>query len=233
MAKETAYAWNEDAVRRIRATVQAHEREIHRLKQNMLPHTAPDGKLWLPFKNNSSESAPAFGIMAVTTTADIVGGQAILVCDKPSTTFYRQYVINSSLEVAAGDYGFCTMQSPALILYDTGTPAVNAGWGPKSGQWTLSVNYPQTTLVVGLVDSTNKILYGTLNTIDRVLGKTDAAHAKAASGTVSIWAGTAGSESDTTINVTGVWNSFAAVAITKWVEVEWINGQPFLVAAEC
>lgn len=66
----------------------------------------------------------------------------------------------------------------------------------------------------------------------QLLGKTDASHAKGASGTVSVWAGTPGSESDTGVNVTA-YNRFSAVATTKWV---WLNhnGDGFyLVAAEC
>ena len=66
------------------------------------------------------------------------------------------------------------------------------------------------------------------------LGKTDASHAKGASGTISIWAGTTkGSETDTGENLTGVYNRFADIAITKWVHVEWINGGWELSAGEC
>ncbi len=66
------------------------------------------------------------------------------------------------------------------------------------------------------------------------VGKTDAAIDKGNSGTVSIWAGTTkGSESDTGDNITGVYNRFADIAITKWVHVEWVNGGWELSAAEC
>lgn len=65
------------------------------------------------------------------------------------------------------------------------------------------------------------------------LGKTDASHAKGASGTVSIYAGaTAGSESDTGVNVTA-WNRFADVDSGKWVHVTWRGNGWDLSAAEC
>lgn len=53
----------------------------------------------------------------------------------------------------------------------------------------------------------------------RLLGKTDAAHNKGATGTVSIYGGgTSGSETDTTINVTA-YNRFGNIASGKWVYV--------------
>lgn len=63
-------------------------------------------------------------------------------------------------------------------------------------------------------------------------GKTDAAHNKGASGTVSIWSGTKGSETDTTENVTA-WNTFANIGSGKWVVVAWVDGGWELIAAEC
>lgn len=67
----------------------------------------------------------------------------------------------------------------------------------------------------------------------RCLGKTDASHAKGASGTVSLYSGTPGSETDTTENLTGVWNKFAAIGSGKWVWVDWQDGMPYETAAEC
>lgn len=65
-----------------------------------------------------------------------------------------------------------------------------------------------------------------------IIGKTDAAIAKGASGTISVWDGTQGSESDTTDNVTA-YNYFGDIAITKWVAVvETVRGY-IILAAEC
>jgi hypothetical protein len=65
-----------------------------------------------------------------------------------------------------------------------------------------------------------------------MLGKTDASHAKGASGTISIWSGAIGSEVDTGVNVTA-YNRFANVTSGKWVMVLSIQGRLYLVAAEC
>jgi hypothetical protein len=66
-----------------------------------------------------------------------------------------------------------------------------------------------------------------------IVGKADAAIAKSASGTISVWDGaTQGSESDTTDNVTA-WNYFGDVASGKWVAVvETVRGY-IIIAAEC
>lgn len=66
-----------------------------------------------------------------------------------------------------------------------------------------------------------------------LLGKTDASHAKGATGTISIYDGaTLGSEADTGENVTA-YNRFADVASGKWVHVlEHIRGYE-LISCEC
>lgn len=71
-----------------------------------------------------------------------------------------------------------------------------------------------------------------------ILGKTDAAINKNASGTVSIYGqlgDTTGSETDTDDNIEDVYNRFANVAINKWVYVlPSFGGNGYeLIAAEC
>lgn len=64
------------------------------------------------------------------------------------------------------------------------------------------------------------------------LGKTDSAHNKGNSGTISIYVGTAGSESDSGDNVSS-YNHFADLATTKYVVTARIAGNEYLVAGEC
>ena len=64
------------------------------------------------------------------------------------------------------------------------------------------------------------------------LGKTDAAHNKSASGTVSLWGGALGSETDTGINVTA-YNKFANVLTGRFVMVVHTGHGWYLIAAEC
>lgn len=67
-----------------------------------------------------------------------------------------------------------------------------------------------------------------------LLGKTDAAHAKGATGTISIYTGTTkGSETDSGRNIEGVYNRFADLAADKWVLLHWVAGGWELIAGEC
>ena len=66
----------------------------------------------------------------------------------------------------------------------------------------------------------------------RLLVKTDAAHAKSASGTCSIYTGTPGSESDTGENITA-YNKFADLASGKWAWAANNGSGWYLIAGEC
>ena len=67
-----------------------------------------------------------------------------------------------------------------------------------------------------------------------VLVKTDASHAKGATGTVSIYSGTTkGSETDTGLNLTGVYNRFATLASGKWALAFPVDAGWELWAGEC
>lgn len=66
------------------------------------------------------------------------------------------------------------------------------------------------------------------------LGKTDAALNKGSSGTISIWSGTTkGSETDTTVNTTSVYNRFGNIASGKFVLLCWVDNGWELVAGDC
>lgn len=65
-------------------------------------------------------------------------------------------------------------------------------------------------------------------------GKTDASHAADGSGTISIWSGTPGSETDTTYNITSVFNKWGSdLASGTWVKVERIHRKPYITLAKC
>jgi len=68
--------------------------------------------------------------------------------------------------------------------------------------------------------------------ISSMLGKTDAAINKGASGAVSIYIGAGGGETDTSADVTA-YNHFGDVAANKWVLVTFWGGTFYLSAREC
>lgn len=64
------------------------------------------------------------------------------------------------------------------------------------------------------------------------LGKTSAAWTKGTSQTITLWAGTPGSEAALSDQVLA-WNKFADVASGKWVMLARANSSFYLIAAEC
>lgn len=138
---------------------------------------------WYPFYNDSGETIPGNAMMRVTDSTDAGqetgqsagSGNPILKCKKPSTEFWKRYVVNGPYEVEVGGFGWCLTRGPCLMIYDTGTPANGEGWGPKPGQWSLSKGYPCTTIVDDMhTSSAPKLLLGTLGEINTLLCKATA-----------------------------------------------------------
>lgn len=170
----------------------------------------------LPWKNDSSERCPPFGVFRVTG----VEGRRIKG-EKPSSTFGRMYAVNGDTAVPAGGTGQCCMGVGCLALFDTGSPANGEGWGPKPGQWALSRDYPRIATIGGVYDSTKKIARVTLGSIDSLFVKADSSIAKESTGTFSIWTRSGGT--DTTINVTA--RATLNFMETLFGVAEFINGE--------
>lgn len=73
---------------------------------------------------------------------------------------------------------------------------------------------------------------GDLRQSPHLLGKTSEAWAKGTSQTITLWAGTPGSEAELSDQVIA-WNKFANVASGKFVMVARANDTYYLIAAEC
>ncbi len=65
-----------------------------------------------------------------------------------------------------------------------------------------------------------------------IVGKMAGAIAKGSSGTVNVYHGAAGSETDSGSTITA-YNAFGDVAAGKWIAAAQINGTWYLIAAEC
>jgi hypothetical protein len=191
----------------------------------------------LLFYNNSGEEVPAYAIMAVTGVQELGTGEIVKKIAKPSTTFYREYIVNGSVAVANSSAGIYQKGPEVLVAYDTGTPAVGEGWGPKPGQWTISKNYPQTCCIAGITDAVNKIVLANLQTINEVIGKLDTALSQGSLATVNVWAGAGNSEFDTNMDITAYdWLMYYAspdIASGKKVVCRVINGCWYVTEAEC
>jgi hypothetical protein len=191
------------------------------------------------FKNDASESAPRWGVMRVTGAN--YDGKYITTA-KPNATLQRLYLVNVEGAVDAGKFGwgaYLTAETSSFdshyVLYDTGnTPAYGESWGPQNNTWTIKKDHPGF-----LIQGGNTGTGATSRTIaiqdvpQHVFGKADAAIANAASGTVRIYGGTQGSETDTGLTIASCYNYGPDIADEANVWVGWLGGKAYVQNMEC
>jgi hypothetical protein len=223
------YQFDAQSVRRIADAVKAIETRVSRLAAQGVSSKRLDAVQWVPFKNTTSEDAPRNAVMRVTGVVT-ANQEYYLECAKPSTTFGKMYAVNSPVAVPYNQFGLCATGGLLEVLYDAGTPAQGDGYGPKPDQWSLSKNYPQSALIHGLFDTTNKIALCEWMPISTGIGKANATIANRASGAISIWAGPFGTEVDITgMDISSAFNLGPSVASGDWLSWSIVNGEPCFV----
>jgi hypothetical protein len=190
----------------------------------------------IPIYNDSGETIPAFGVVAISDTypdAGITYKKAV----KPSTTWYNEWLLNGPSDVPAGDKGVAYRGPRALCKT---SPTNGQGFGPKPGQWELELGYPTIFLASGLHLSSGSVYvgFGEWRWITRIIGKlAEACSQGEAAVDVDVWGSTAGSEVDTTFNlVASDWlmkSGATDIASGKKVVCELINGIWYITEAEC
>lgn len=235
MAKKI-YGFDESQYARIADMLRAHESGT--LWPSDKPLAAPKlhPENHVRYHNDSGEAIPPFAVMRITGVNSSGTAPWRVKVSKPNTTFYRYYLVNGPVRCPVSDNGWGTfIWDAGYVLYDTGsTPAIGETWGPQDGAWTIKKNRWGFNIVGGNAGSgaTSKTL-AVQHIVNHVLGKTNASHAKSASGTVNLYTGTLGSETQVTSMTVTAYNRFAAVASGKWVHCSWVNGGFDLSAAEC
>jgi hypothetical protein len=186
--------------------------------------TAFDSQQWHEFINNNAAQIPAYGVVRATGMSIIEAGRVVLTVDQPNTFGCQaNCFVNGPVAVSAGQYGYATRSGPVVGLYETadGTPAFGEAWGPRNGTWKLKKN----TGGFFALGATNTALGLALFVPHPMLtfrGKTTAAAInKGASGSINIYTGALGSETDSGQTMSGVYNRFANAAQGKWVTCGW------------
>lgn len=192
---------------------------------------------WKQWRNDGATEVGPFEVFRITGN-EVIGDENVALGELPSTTFGRSYAVNGPMAVPASGYGVYQSGPEVLVAYDTGTPAVGDSYGPKPSQGTVVKNYPATCECLGIVDSTNKIMRARWHPIDHIIGKLAGSLSQGSTATVNVWAGAGGSEAViTSLTVTGrdwlMKTGATAIASGKKVVVEWIDGVPYVVEAEC
>jgi len=187
----------------------------------------------IPFLNDSGETAPAYAVMKITDDIAKAAGQPFsLVIDKADNNWSGLYLVNGPRAIADGGTGtgyFYTGDYPdQLALYNSAnTPAPGEQWSPVPDSWLLHKNGPG-FFILGGADGTK------VNIIQRIPGqilvKNDSGGAIAGggTGTVAVFGGAAGSESDSGFNVSVYNRSSVSWASNKYGFVEVVNGQAYV-----
>lgn len=182
---------------------------------------------WVEFYNNSGEEIPPFACIRVSATITRNNRNGFYA-SKPNTYGAQfSHRFNGPTKVAAGNWGVCTIGPQSFALYDSadGSPGFGESWGPRSGTWKLKKNTGGFR-ILGNADTSNTVVWVQPFPMLRVHGQTDAAHAKDATGVVSIFYRSAsGTYTDSGENFTNVLNSFCSItAANKDVEMVWDGG---------
>lgn len=187
----------------------------------------------LRFRNDNATTAPAYAVMRVTGMV-AVDAYPVLTCDQPDSTYRWLYFVNGVTDVAANAYGWGTWLWHAdFALYDaaSGTPAYGETWGPTASSWKLSKWHPGFFVLggndTGIAGSERTV--GVQLPPAEILGKTDTSVTGGGTATVSVYAGTAGSESDTGQDVVSCYLRSGYVPASTFVKIAVSNGNPYIL----
>ncbi len=92
---------------------------------------------WIVVRNADTIPAPAYAVMEIIGSDD----DGAIVVQQPSDDSIPAsgLLINSSVNIDAGDKGHAHATFPAAVLYETadGTPRFGTTWGSGAGSWKL------------------------------------------------------------------------------------------------
>lgn len=165
-----------------------------------------------------------------------------LTTDQPDSTYRWLYVVNIDGDVTNGRLGWCSFLTSEsfqfennYVLYDTasGTPAYGDEWGPTASSWKLSKYHPGFLVMGGNNTSTSgserTVCVQTPPAEILVKNVTGSAIAAAASGTFTLYGGTAGSEASLGMTLTAYNRSSQSFADTKFGAVGRMCGNNYAV----
>ncbi|MGD9648377.1 MAG: hypothetical protein AB7U73_21885 [Pirellulales bacterium] len=176
----------------------------------------------LTFKNTSATTIPPYGLVRVDDELEF-NDTRIYEGKYPDTTWGDEWLINGPDEVAQNDFGTAQAGPIVTFLFDTGTPAAKAIYGPKPGQAGASLGFPALLKVIGVYDQTAKLCRGRLlhgGVITTLLGKTTAAAAASTPTTDWIILAETASGTNSDAGFTTVPSAVSRVAIDDDKEIE-------------
>jgi hypothetical protein len=193
-------------------------------------------QVWHSFLNAYAGTIPAHSVVKVNDADAMLQTVGLRYqATRPSTTFRGPYAITGAEPVLQGGTGFLRFSGEVVGAYDTaGTPAINEGWGVKPDSFLLWKGYPSLVRAHKIVDSTNKLLLGTLGEIGTLLCLSTAAlTAGTISSNYTIEQGNPSSHSDA--GFTSLPTLYLGVDIDddKLFYAHWVNNCWLAVPWEC
>lgn len=184
---------------------------------------------WIPVKNTVNEEIPIGGLARIT--GPTAGEAPFFSVAKPDGTFRPVYLTCGLTPVPASGaespYGLMRVRGPCIICPGN-TDALS--YGAVKDSWTPTTNRPG-YMHVGRLDTAN-VLASQYPVISGIGKASSGAIAKNTSGTITVWAGAAGSEATTTQTFTG-YNRTAAIANGDWVSWSILHGQYYIAPLAC
>ncbi len=190
------------------------------------------------FLNDSGSTIPAYGIF-YDDDMTVSQYHPIVTAKQCSTSVWSwNWYVNGDRDVEDGDRGQYQTTPFVKLLYDTGTPALNDGYGPKPGQFEASKDYPMQFICRGILNEDDQVMWAlNLGCIQSVFGQTQGSIAKnATNGTIEPFYGAPGSGAtivNSSLTIYGVCNPWETVADNKKVLCRLVNGRPTLSGKEC
>lgn len=242
MARNDATVLTEYTARELIRAYREQRRELSNLKVRLASfgNRRHQGRITPPakvrFKNNSSETAPAWGLLRITGGSE----NDYLTVDKPDATYRWVYLVNGTKDVASTGYGFgyfLTAETFSFkhhcVLYDTGaTPAYGEEWGPTASQWYVSQHRPGFFILGGTKGSgsTSRVTALQLPPAEiLVKNSTGSDIGAASSGTATLYGGAAGSEATLGLTISAYNRTSVTWADTKFGAVGRMNGKAYVV----
>lgn len=190
----------------------------------------------MAIKNTGNTTIPVYGLCVArgAVATPLSTDEVWIEVDEPTGGWDAMFV-NCQKELTSDDdvYGHAwpvVVGQPMWIAYDSGAPEVTDEWGPVDDSVFISENGSGFEIIE--VDSANSLVRCVWKGHPILLGKTDEAiEGRTGAGTVNIYKGPFGAESDTGRDV--VCGTFTDVDADIWVNLHWRDLAWYAVPLEC
>lgn len=205
------------------------------------PVVSPAAAKVVRFRNDSAETAPAYGVMRVADYDDAAGLVSIL---KPSVSveFQRFYLVNLGSDVAAGAIGTGTwLEESDYVLVDS-SAGKGERWGADGDSWSLvKNNYGFEMIGDSTTETINEgeegeytatICRARQSLVSHVVGKCSSI-TKGSTGTVTVWRRDSAGDYEASTFVVTARALGQDCASGKYLAVSWEAGEWVCGPMEC